>query len=121
MSPHLAGIGYHVHSGYRPSNRHLIRAGAHEGDRKSTRLNSSHLGISYAVFCLKKKTRILQPSRSSAVRFGRLMAYSRFLRASSRAVPLRTGNATQETILVFFIGWALADRLPAPQSWRVPR
>src|ERR1035441_10898532 len=24
-------------------------------DRKSTRLNSSHLGISYAVFCLKKK------------------------------------------------------------------
>src|SRR5258705_7976386 len=25
------------------------------GDRKSTRLNSSHLGISYAVFCLKKK------------------------------------------------------------------
>src|SRR5205814_3312255 len=27
------------------------------GDRKSTRLNSSHLGSSYAVFCLKKKTR----------------------------------------------------------------
>src|SRR5437899_6219631 len=25
-------------------------------DRKSTRLNSSHLGTSYAVFCLKKKT-----------------------------------------------------------------
>src|SRR5258705_9453374 len=25
------------------------------GDRKSTRLNSSHLGISYAVFCLEKK------------------------------------------------------------------
>src|SRR5205814_9344962 len=25
------------------------------GDRKSTRLNSSHLGISYAVFCVKKK------------------------------------------------------------------
>src|SRR2546426_9327967 len=31
-----------------------IRAG-HTGDRKSTRLNSSHLVISYAVFCLKKK------------------------------------------------------------------
>src|ERR1039458_10458228 len=27
-------------------------------DRKSTRLNSSHLGISYAVFCLKKKYQI---------------------------------------------------------------
>src|SRR5699024_12077990 len=26
------------------------------GDRKSTRLNSSHVSISYAVFCLKKKT-----------------------------------------------------------------
>src|SRR5256885_6546297 len=30
-------------------------------DRKSTRLNSSHLVISYAVFCLKKKTRINRP------------------------------------------------------------
>src|SRR5437899_7902458 len=29
----------------------------HFEDRKSTRLNSSHLGISYAVFCLKKKIR----------------------------------------------------------------
>src|SRR5690242_3193927 len=27
-----------------------------KGDRKSTRLNSSHMSISYAVFCLKKKT-----------------------------------------------------------------
>src|SRR5262245_63887642 len=33
----------------RPSTRSIQ-------DRKSTRLNSSHLGISYAVFCLKKKT-----------------------------------------------------------------
>src|SRR2546426_4027214 len=30
------------------------------GDRKSTRLNSSHLVISYAVFCLKKKKKILE-------------------------------------------------------------
>src|SRR5258705_9682971 len=29
------------------------------GDRKSTRLNSSHLGISYAVFCLKKKKNMM--------------------------------------------------------------
>src|SRR5690606_40967753 len=28
-----------------------------DGDRKSTRLNSSHVKISYAVFCLKKKKR----------------------------------------------------------------
>src|SRR5215813_14543724 len=31
------------------------RAGRRGGDRKSTRLNSSHVRISYAVFCLKKK------------------------------------------------------------------
>src|SRR3989442_3326198 len=30
----------------------------HERDRKSTRLNSSHVRISYAVFCLKKKKKI---------------------------------------------------------------
>src|SRR5256885_13934529 len=35
--------------------RGLRPGGQGEGDRKSTRLNSSHLVISYAVFCLKKK------------------------------------------------------------------
>src|SRR3712207_6865532 len=35
---------------------HLLRVAARErADRKSTRLNSSHANISYAVFCLKKK------------------------------------------------------------------
>src|SRR5699024_11934343 len=33
------------------------RAPSHETDRKSTRLNSSHVSISYAVFCLKKKNK----------------------------------------------------------------
>src|SRR5436853_1316879 len=32
-----------------------VSTSAARPDRKSTRLNSSHLGISYAVFCLKKK------------------------------------------------------------------
>src|SRR5258705_8133230 len=32
-----------------------VEARRRTSDRKSTRLNSSHLGISYAVFCLKKK------------------------------------------------------------------
>src|SRR3712207_8312745 len=32
-----------------------VRAGLRGADRKSTRLNSSHANISYAVFCLKKK------------------------------------------------------------------
>src|SRR2546422_6353131 len=35
--------------------RHLTRPGRGRRDRKSTRLNSSHGYISYAVFCLKKK------------------------------------------------------------------
>src|SRR5436853_4421573 len=40
--------GTGLHGVARPTLVHPI-------DRKSTRLNSSHLGISYAVFCLKKK------------------------------------------------------------------
>src|SRR5215217_8603980 len=35
----------------------LWTAGERTRDRKSTRLNSSHANISYAVFCLKKKTK----------------------------------------------------------------
>src|SRR3712207_6851035 len=38
--------------------RREIRDDLHQ-DRKSTRLNSSHANISYAVFCLKKKKRVL--------------------------------------------------------------
>src|SRR5256885_3272916 len=38
-------------------------------DRKSTRLNSSHLVISYAVFCLKKKTRRSSVIASSPARY----------------------------------------------------
>src|SRR5438552_9551940 len=39
-------------------------AGFAAGDRKSTRLNSSHQIISYAVFCLKKKTQTASGIRS---------------------------------------------------------
>src|SRR5207247_10829521 len=53
-----------------PEAPHLYRRGDYwylliaEGDRKSTRLNSSHEWISYAVFCLKKKT-IMQTTTTS--------------------------------------------------------
>src|SRR5256885_10042728 len=52
-------------SAHPPCNRRLqlesreslvMGASLNQTDRKSTRLNSSHLVISYAVFCLKKKT-----------------------------------------------------------------
>src|SRR3712207_8372181 len=36
--------------------------GSFPGDRKSTRLNSSHANISYAVFCLKKKIKSSAPA-----------------------------------------------------------
>src|SRR3712207_8952903 len=37
----------------------FVGAAIHKQDRKSTRLNSSHANISYAVFCLKKKFNFL--------------------------------------------------------------
>src|SRR5690625_3418572 len=48
-----------------------IIEGTHEdelkhGDRKSTRLNSSHVAISYAVFCLKKKKQIHGSERTAS-------------------------------------------------------
>src|SRR5438067_3710588 len=50
---------------------HLRRPGQrllHQQDRKSTRLNSSHVSISYAVFCLKKKISDYRAQINSASR-----------------------------------------------------
>src|SRR5699024_12220694 len=43
----------------------LLTALSSERDRKSTRLNSSHVSISYAVFCLKKKKQINPVTRDA--------------------------------------------------------
>src|SRR2546426_4606411 len=55
--PAGARVGAVVRAPHVPRCRagHEPRCGPAGGDRKSTRLNSSHLVISYAVFCLKKK------------------------------------------------------------------
>src|SRR5438874_7232786 len=45
---------------FRGSSQHFNPSFA-KGDRKSTRLNSSHVEISYAVFCLKKKRPVSPP------------------------------------------------------------
>src|SRR2546426_6346011 len=64
-----------TYSGGRPS-KNAGTSGARYGDRKSTRLNSSHLVISYAVFCLKKKKgrpakpAVVQQASSKACRHG---------------------------------------------------
>src|SRR6266508_487675 len=42
---------------------HDLGAGPRRSDRKSTRLNSSHVAISYAVFCLKKKNSDIMTDR----------------------------------------------------------
>src|SRR5690625_6020912 len=47
------------HSQASPRHRAKMRQPIKNTDRKSTRLNSSHVVISYAVFCLKKKNKTL--------------------------------------------------------------
>src|SRR3712207_8686076 len=51
------GAGRRVDGAPRGAEDERQRDGRHQ-DRKSTRLNSSHANISYAVFCLKKKKQI---------------------------------------------------------------
>src|SRR5690625_6434049 len=58
---YLATEDHHWQAAF-AAQRALARTGRHRAvgiaeDRKSTRLNSSHVAISYAVFCLKKKTK----------------------------------------------------------------
>src|SRR5690606_39463333 len=52
QGPHTMAIVFRHHSRTRPCRRGGFTS---RRDRKSTRLNSSHVKISYAVFCLKKK------------------------------------------------------------------
>src|SRR5207253_5562968 len=51
--PGVAAVSF---VGSTPIARYVYETATASGDRKSTRLNSSHVAISYAVFCLKKKT-----------------------------------------------------------------
>src|SRR3712207_8905131 len=55
---------------YTPGALYLYAAAAAKAqkDRKSTRLNSSHANISYAVFCLKKKTVAYARARTDSTR-----------------------------------------------------
>src|SRR3712207_7115463 len=53
LADRLVGLHVHAHGAHRGAD-----PPAHVRDRKSTRLNSSHANISYAVFCLKKKKKV---------------------------------------------------------------
>src|SRR2546426_9309189 len=60
-----AGGVHQRHSGLaRLGRRDAVVSDGRRIDRKSTRLNSSHLVISYAVFCLKKKKNKTQEARN---------------------------------------------------------
>src|SRR5436305_3244168 len=63
------------------SHDHRERAGQRKQDRKSTRLNSSHVRISYAVFCLKKKKK----DNSEPQRMARAAGDYNYLRVTARA------------------------------------
>src|SRR3712207_7632195 len=52
------GNGEHRYERAREWQVGMLREGAEERDRKSTRMKSSHANISYAVFCFKKKKTI---------------------------------------------------------------
>src|SRR5256886_5549383 len=69
--------------------RTIARLESVEPDRKSTRLNSSHSQISYAVFCLKKKKR--QWPRTSSVRWHDVQRGLR-LAVHSTTKPTHTGT-----------------------------
>src|SRR5436305_11070049 len=55
---HFMNVEYLSHNNYKK-------------DRKSTRLNSSHVRISYAVFCLKKKKKYRKEAQSSLNRYSK--------------------------------------------------
>src|SRR5260221_10640918 len=68
--------------------RHLDVGGA---DRKSTRLNSSHTVISYAVFCLKKK-KTLSSAKNHVIHIPRLNTDIKQILCKDRIYGLDTGD-----------------------------
>src|SRR6266571_487855 len=75
-------------------------------DRKSTRLNSSHMSISYAVFCLKKtKFRSRSPdavNRRGKPAAGRALARLGFGGGSPRESSFKISDSTRDFYVFFF-------------------
>src|SRR6516225_7491312 len=82
-------------------------------DRKSTRLNSSHMSISYAVFCLKKKTEFASHHQRIAQRTHRAdVFWPRLVREQSRKHrPRQTGARAGLAGLLFFSGTRAAPSI----------
>src|SRR5947208_4307370 len=73
------------------------RSGPEVGDRKSTRLNSSHQIISYAVFCLKKKKTATKTSLRE-YRIQRLIIATRYAHAGHQCIVFDTPALTDDLI-----------------------
>src|SRR3712207_8702097 len=67
----IEDVGYRTPMGFSADGDVILLLGETRpelsGDRKSTRLNSSHANISYAVFCLKKKKAHYEENRSTTL------------------------------------------------------
>src|ERR1039457_3899433 len=87
-------------------------------DRKSTRLNSSHLVISYAVFCLKKKKKKTENIASNERRTRRRNiprlrhAYARLYRSARRMLRAQLFGCQRLFFFFFFFKWRAAHRFP---------
>src|ERR1035437_9929760 len=87
------------------------------GDRKSTRLNSSHANISYAVFCLKKKRGYEGTAGTHAHTEARRRRCP--VLVSAQRLPARTSHllVTYENLLFFFLKKAgRTGFFPSPPS-----
>src|SRR3712207_8996953 len=73
------------------------------GDRKSTRLNSSHANISYAVFCLKKKTKSRCLTNMSSLKH-LLTILSKYTKTKIHSIifPSITSFTLNNTLLTFY-------------------
>src|SRR5690606_41293378 len=60
IKPSMRPVARRVPQANVPSGGSLFEPASSKGDRKSTRLNSSHVKISYADFCLKKKIKLIR-------------------------------------------------------------
>src|ERR1035441_2966018 len=73
-------------------------------DRKSTRLNSSHLGISYAVFCLKKIDRLSEMTvHTGFVRAIPFFAHCGCGQRDERNAPARAGQTPNRSRFFFTV------------------
>src|ERR1035438_5583449 len=86
-----------------------------ELDRKSTRLNSSHLGNSYAVFCLKKKRRIFILDKRwyrSCRAIGLCSAHAAAVFSTQCREPIPTAFTTSMLVFFFFFFFLMIRRPP---------